>query len=554
MNRNDIDLLVEQIRNIILNKPISEDLKSESEELADLQEAVFYLSNCLTEANEFLRHLRNGELDAKPPSRHNFLAGNLKELHSALKHLTWQADQVAHGDYKQTVDFLGDFSTSFNEMIHQLADREARLKSQSEMLSENITLMKSIMDGLQEWIIVTSQDSGEVIYTNESAKQFFYKNQTDKECCASYQEFLAYITHYRQNNAGNCIFEYKCDFRKKIFQIRSYAIQWNENLAYVHFITDITNEKAYQEQMEGLAYIDELTGLHNRRFCLDNLKKLLKLETDFTFCMVDLDGLKYANDNFGHAAGDYYLKTVAEQMLNISRTTDIVCRIGGDEFALIFPNCKAQIVLEKMEQIDQSLAAATKDFSMSISYGVIHVDNSSHLDIEEIIQQADEKMYILKKLKKATQNSQSGFVLTFTWTNDLATGNAQIDAEHKELIRASNNLLTACASGIGGSELEQTVEFLNQYTKTHFQHEEALQLEYQYPDYINHKRYHESFIRVVNDFSYRLITDGPTPQLVSEINRKLGGWLINHIKTEDVKVARHIINQKKTGLPDSTAQ
>ena len=501
MNRHDIDLLVEQIRNIILNKPVPEELKTSAEELADLQDAIFYLSGCLMEANAFLRHLQNGELDVTPPDRHNFLAGNLKEIHSALKHLTWQANQVAHGDYKQTVDFLGDFSTSFNEMIRQLAEREARLKSQSAMLSENINLMKSIMDGLQERIIVTSQENGEVIYTNESAKQFFNKNQADKECCASYREFLTYIMHYKQVNAGNCIFEYKCDFHKKIFQIRSYSIQWNKKLAYVHFIKDITDEKEYQEQMEGLAYIDELTGLHNRRFCLDNLKKLLNQETDFTFCMVDLDGLKYANDNFGHAAGDYYLKTVSEEMLNISRTTDIICRIGGDEFALIFPNCKAQIVLDKMEQIDQALAAASKDFSMSISYGVIHIDGTCHPDIEEIIRQADEKMYILKKLKKATQNSQSGFVLTFTWTDDLATGNSQIDAEHKELIRASNNLLTACAAEIGGSELEQTVEFLNHYTKTHFQHEEALQLQYKYPDYINHKRYHDAFIRVVNDFS-----------------------------------------------------
>ena len=88
MNREDIDRLIEQIRTIILNKPLPEDLKTESEELADLQEAVFYLSNCLAESNEFLRHLRMGGLDVWPPRRPNFLAGYLKELHSALKHLT----------------------------------------------------------------------------------------------------------------------------------------------------------------------------------------------------------------------------------------------------------------------------------------------------------------------------------------------------------------------------------------------------------------------------------------------------------------------------------
>ena len=74
MNKEDIDLLVEQIRQIILNKPIKEELKSESEELAELQEAVLYLSGLLSESNEFLKHLQAGELDAKPPGRHNLLA------------------------------------------------------------------------------------------------------------------------------------------------------------------------------------------------------------------------------------------------------------------------------------------------------------------------------------------------------------------------------------------------------------------------------------------------------------------------------------------------
>ena len=141
MNKGDIDLLMEQIRALIFNKPITGNMKSTSEELADLQEAVSYLSDCLTESNEFLRHLRMGELDVKPPSRHNFLAGNLKELHSALRHLTWQANQVAHGDYSQSVSFLGDFSVSFNQMIGQLAERESQLKVQSELLTETLEMM-----------------------------------------------------------------------------------------------------------------------------------------------------------------------------------------------------------------------------------------------------------------------------------------------------------------------------------------------------------------------------------------------------------------------------
>ena len=549
MCKADIDLLVEQIRTILLNKPLSKDARVESEELSVLQDAIFYLADCLQESNDFLHHLQVGELDIKPPGRHNFLAGNLKELHSALQHLTWQANQVANGDYSQSVNFLGDFSTSFNKMIHQLAERESQLKVQSQMLSESVELMKSVMDGLKDWIIVTSRDTGEIIYTNQSAKQFYANPTPEESNCQDRREFLDYIRRcgqeYSENqNSGNRSFEYQCCQTRRSFRIHTYEIQWSEKIAYAHVITDVTSDRAYQEQMEGLAYMDELTGLYNRRFCLEQVNKLLEDGTEFTFCMIDLDRLKYANDSFGHSAGDDYLKAVAEQLLHSSRSTDWICRIGGDEFAAIFPHCKAQVVLDKMERLDQILAKESDRFPMSVSYGVVYVGEGEKTSVQELMEQADEKMYILKNMKKAARGSQGGLVVAFVWSKSLETGNAQIDGEHKKLIEAINRLLEACAAGKGGEELGRTVDFLYEYTKTHFSHEEALQVRYGYPDYVNHKQFHDTFIKIVEHLADRLKAEGPTVELVTEINKQLAGWLLNHIKTEDVKVARYIKSQE----------
>ena len=105
---------------------------------------------------------------------------------------------------------------------------------------------------------------------------------------------------------------------------------------------------------------------------------------------------------------------------------------------------------------------------------------------------------------------------------------------------ACGHLLAACAAGTGKEELSQTVDFLKQYAQTHFRHEEGLQIESGYPDYENHKKYHEALMNMVDDLSNRLKIEGPTLQLMGEINKQLGIWLINHIKTEDTKVARHI--------------
>lgn len=551
MPKEDIELLVKQLRTILLNKPLQKEDRVEDPELATLQEGIFYLADCLAEANEFLRHLQKGELDATPPSRHNFLAGSLKELHSALKHLTWQANQVANGDYSQCVNFLGDFSTSFNQMIHQLAERESQLKIQSRMLSESVELMKSVMDGLKDWIIVTLRDTGEVVYANQSAKQFYFDPDPAKQNCRDYQEFLNYIRRCGQSlDDGHIddghIFEYQCCQTHRTFRIRTYGLQWSEKMACAHIISDVTSEREYQAQIEGLAYADELTGLHNRRFCLENLEKLLKSETEFTFCMIDLDGLKYANDNFGHGAGDEYLRTVARLMLQTSRSTDLICRIGGDEFAALFPNCKSQVILDKMEQLDQTLADQSRIFPMSVSYGVVYVSGDESPSIHSLMEQADERMYVLKNMKKAARQGAGGLVVSFAWSKSLETGNAQIDSEHRGLIQAINRLLEACAAGKGGEELSGTIDFLTQYTKTHFRHEEGLQLRYGYPDYANHKRFHETFFKVVENLAARLKEEGATPQLMTDMNKQLAGWLLNHIKTEDARVAKHIQSQQQS--------
>lgn len=128
----------------------------------------------------------------------------------------------------------------------------------------------------------------------------------------------------------------------------------------------------------------------------------------------------------------------------------------------------------------------------------------------------------------------------FTWSKDLETGNVTIDGEHKELIIALNNLMTACSQGAGRAEVERTMDFLANYTAKHFSHEEQLQLQYGYPDFANHKKYHETFKATVAELSQQLKQEGATVALVGKVNTSVGGWLLNHIKREDVKVAAHI--------------
>lgn len=134
--------------------------------------------------------------------------------------------------------------------------------------------------------------------------------------------------------------------------------------------------------------------------------------------------------------------------------------------------------------------------------------------------------------------------MAYTFDKSLETGNAMIDSQHRQLIDAINSLMAACSQGKGRQEIDKIARFLEDYTAKHFGDEEKLQMQSRYPDYVNHKRYHETFKKVVHEISSELSQKGPSVALVSKVNTSIGGWLVNHITKEDVKVAAHLRTAK----------
>jgi hemerythrin len=130
--------------------------------------------------------------------------------------------------------------------------------------------------------------------------------------------------------------------------------------------------------------------------------------------------------------------------------------------------------------------------------------------------------------------------MEYQWDKSLETGNQLIDAQHKQLIAAVNHLIRTCEDGKGKEELKKSLDFLTDYTIKHFFDEEQLQQQYKYPDFENHKKYHEGFKKVVRDMSVEFILKGASDSLIKDIQAKIGDWLVTHIKGQDVKVAAYI--------------
>lgn len=121
---------------------------SEDQAKIELGERLNQLFAFIQESHEAMAPLAQGDLSrATIPSR-NFLASPFKELHSRLLHLLWQTEQVAKGDYKQRVDFMGDFSRSFNAMVEALEFKDNLLKNrivELETTLANLTKLDGII-------------------------------------------------------------------------------------------------------------------------------------------------------------------------------------------------------------------------------------------------------------------------------------------------------------------------------------------------------------------------------------------------------------------------
>lgn len=125
--------------------------------------------------------------------------------------------------------------------------------------------------------------------------------------------------------------------------------------------------------------------------------------------------------------------------------------------------------------------------------------------------------------------------MRYELTKDLETGNIIIDKEHRELLKAVNDLMDACSDGKGRDHMIKTIKFLNDYVDSHFAHEERLQQKSGYPGMTAHKAFHEKYKQTLKEITSVISADKPSVGELSKLNVHIG-LLITHIRTEDKKL------------------
>jgi len=212
---------------------------------------------------------------------------------------------------------------------------------------------------------------------------------------------------------------------------------------YVCAMQDISFIKESQRKMEQLAYYDVLTGLANRSYFRDQLRKAIAMSSrgyyHFALLYFDLDEFKRINDTLGHDAGDELLKEVARRLTSRLREEDTIARLGGDEFAVILSGISdrkqaAQIAEILQQTFAQPVRIAGHDVAISASIGITIAPEDAEEE-ELLLKHADLAMYEAKARGKNTYHFFSQDL------NDAAKDRLLIESQLREAIREQQFLL-----------------------------------------------------------------------------------------------------------------
>ena len=220
------------------------------------------------------------------------------------------------------------------------------------------------------------------------------------------QAYVIFSIHHRNKCYGYMAFCFK-----EQNWMNSYTQAYLMSLANAIEDAKMHDEMSNLEQIKSFYLMDTLTGIYNRRGYEKKLSELYdrfkKEEFYLTVVSIDMDGLKYINDHFGHAEGDDALKRLAGVMKKLEKPEEVSARTGGDEFSMLLVSDNRQrhsdFIRTFKREIREEEKRVAKPYPFSASIGLCNL-NEANLPLMACIQMADKEMYIQKKASKLSRD------------------------------------------------------------------------------------------------------------------------------------------------------
>ena len=260
----------------------------------------------------------------------------------------------------------------------------------------------NFMDALPIFLCVVDCETSELVYTNSMAEKCL-NNMPDKDRFDFLKEIIkvgTLSTHFEslENESEHW------------FYMETIKSEWLDAKECVIILGADQSEYILNENITSTeAYIDTLTGLSNQKVGIKMLGKYIAEQkaattgAPFTVAFVDLDNMGKINDEYSRDEGDNYILAVVDLITKSIRKSDIFVRMGGDEFMLIFPMCRIEVVNSILKEVSNRLKTVGKkpaNAYFAISYGVLQVNVEDSWVVADILAELNKLMLAMQSTHK----------------------------------------------------------------------------------------------------------------------------------------------------------
>lgn len=313
---------------------------------------------------------------------------------------------------------LSELSMAFDGMAAEL-QRQNRIREQAEEhLRHSEARMRAVLNASHDGILVLDS-LGSVVGCNLAAERLFGARRRQLAECSLVHLFTGPAPFDPSRpSLANGIFESEArrmdgstfPAEVSIAHVRDRSVHG----LTVANVRDITERKRWERSLERMTFVDELTGLYNRRgflmFAQQQIALAARSGRRIVLLSADLDGLKAINDQWGHAEGDRALIELAAVLRRSLRETDVVARLGGDEFVALATESDltgAEHVLERVhDRIARRNQHGDLPWTLSASFGWTRVDPREGVELDALLAAADERMYAHKRRRGAGRDTR----------------------------------------------------------------------------------------------------------------------------------------------------
>jgi len=300
--------------------------------------------------------------------------------------------------------FLILFIVILNNNLKEIREKNEQIEAFNE-------LKESFIDSYDN-LIYLKDEYLKYVFINKAVKEFYNREESqiigygDFEICDKELAEKIHDINLAALEKGTTI-KTEINFNDRVYRTINFPVKLPNNKYGVGaYVEDITERKEQMRRIEYMSSHDALTGLYNRMFFEEELKKIdIGINLPISVIVADVNGLKLTNDIFGHDAGDELLKKVAEILKKVCRADDIIARVGGDEFVILLPKTAAEGAEKIISRIKNEFSKEkVKAIKGSISLGC-DTKSCQYEDINQVKENAETKMYSEKALDRSEAKS-----------------------------------------------------------------------------------------------------------------------------------------------------